>query len=320
MKRLAPLLAACIALCACVAAHAHPGAGLVVADDGTVFFADVGRETIWKLSPEGELTPLVRDRWTHALFLAADGTLYYEREIPNGGTAPCSLWRITPDGTHERLIAPQPDRRNFAGDEFVVDAVGNVYYAHSVRGEDGGWRVHLMRRTPEGEVTEFTGRGDGALFTDGAPDSAVIRIVTAMAMGPDGAIYFADRDHLRKVELTGERAGFVTTIATGLIDTEPQDPPERRGPSTTINRLYGLAIDADGRAIIAYQAGRRVIRVSADGTQREVIRRTPGEWSPLGVATRGEDVYVLEVADSAIQRLRVIRVGPDGESKTLTAI
>ena len=61
-------------------ALAHPGNGIVVAKDGTVYFADVTNETIWKLTPDGKLSPLVRNRWTHSLFLAPDGTLYYERE------------------------------------------------------------------------------------------------------------------------------------------------------------------------------------------------------------------------------------------------
>ena len=314
------LLIALLTLCCATLAHAHPGNGIVVAPDGTVYFADVARETIWKLSPDGDLTPLVRDTWTHCLYLAPDGTLYYEREEPAEGVAPCSFWRITPDGQRERVIAPQRDRRNFAGAEFAVDGEGNVYYAHSRRDADRQWRARIMRRTPAGEITEFTGRGRGPLFTDGDPDAATIRIVTAMAMGPEGAIYFADRDHVRRVELTGERAGHVATITSDLIDERPKDSPNRSGPSTTINRIYGLAIDDQRRPIVAYQAGRRVVRISADGTNREVVRRTPGRWSPLGVATRGHDVYVLECGDATIEQLRVIKISADGKAETLAEL
>ena len=302
-----------------VAVSAHPGNGIAVAPDGTVYFADVGRETIWKLGPERELTPLVRNRWTHSLFLRKDGTLFYEREEPVEGVAPCSFWRITPEGVHERLIPPQHDRRNFSGAEFVVDDDGNVYYAHNVRDQDNKWRTRIMCRTPGGEVRPFTGMGDGPLFRDGGPNTSTIRIVTAMAMGPDGAIYFADRDHIRRVVLDGEEAGTVTTIAVGLIDDRPREPPQRRGPPTTINRLYGMCVEASGDVLVAYQAGRRVMRVSSDG-HVENVYQTRGRWSPLGVAAMDGTVYVLEVGDRSIEDLRVVTFSEDGSVSTLVTV
>ncbi len=85
-------------------ALAHPGDGIVVAPDGTIYFTDVGRKIIWKLSPDGTLSPAARDRWTHGLLLAADGTLYYEREVQRGDAFPASFWKMTPDGEQVRLI------------------------------------------------------------------------------------------------------------------------------------------------------------------------------------------------------------------------
>jgi hypothetical protein len=313
------LLVVLILLATAFTTLAHPGNGIVVGDDGAIHFADVGRETIWHLDPDGALTPRVRDRWTHCLFLAPDGTLYYEREEPGEGVAPCSFWRIAPDGTHERLIEPQRDRRQFSGGDFVVDASGAVYYPYSVRHAEGGWRTQIMRRTPKGDVRTFTGLGDGPRFTDGGPHIATIRIVTAMAMGPDGHIYFCDRHHVRRIQIEGENAGAVTTIASNLIEEAPSDPPERRGPSTTINRLYGIAVADNGDVIVAYQAGRRVLRVAPDG-EVESIHASDGRWSPIGVATRDDDVYVLEVADASIEQLRVVRLSPDGARTTLVSL
>ena len=207
-------------------AAGHPGSGIVVTGDGTVYFTDVMNETIWALPPEGTLAPLQRNRWTHCLFLGDDGTLFYEREEPVDGVAPCSFWKITPDGDHVRLIAPESDRRKFAGAEFVVDDDEHVYYAHTERDATNQWRTRIMKRTPAGEVSVFTGAGAGPLYQDGPPEQATIRIVTAMARGPEGDIYFADRNHVRRVSPDGT----VTTIATGLIDEHPADPPFRSGP------------------------------------------------------------------------------------------
>ncbi len=310
------------ALAAAVVAAAHPGNGIAVAPDGTVYFADVARETIWRVPPGGGPVAAVRDRWTHSLQLAADGTLYYEREEPVEGVAPASFWRLTPEGRNERLIAPQSDRRSFSGGEFAIDEAGNVYYPHSVR-VGGEWRTLIMKRTPSGEVSEFSGRGDGELYKDGDAATATIRIVTSMTMAPDGAIYIADRDHVRRIETAAGREGAVTTIAAGIIDEKPADPPHTSGPSTTINRIYGIAVDAAGEVLVAYSAGRRVVRIGADGTS-VVVRATPGRWSPLGVAwgaggDGGSAVYVLEAADASIEQLRVVRI-EDGEVETVVEL
>jgi len=295
----------------------HPGSGIAVRDDGTVIFTDISRRTIWEVAPGGEPVALVRDRWTHSLMLGPDGALYYEREEPVEGVAPCSFWRLGEDGAHERLIAPTRERRAFAGTVFALDAEMNVYYPHMER-VDGGWRARIMQRTPGGVVSAFTGLGDGALYADGGPGESTVRIVTAMASAPDGSVYFTDLHHVRRVETGGPDAGAITTVASGLIDEDPEDPPERRGPSTTINRLYGLAVDDNGSVFVAYQAGRRVTRVSAGG-EAETLRESGRRWSPLGVALRGDEVYVLEVADGGIGALRVVRV-VDGEAEVVVSV
>lgn len=303
----------------CSGAFAHPGSGIVVSDEGTVYFCDVGRETIWRIDAGGEAAAHVRGTWTHSLALDADGLLYYEREESVGGAFPCSLWRVGADGEPERLIEAQLDRRMFSGPGFVLGRDGSVYYPHSERVGDDEWRVRIIRRTAEGEVSVFAGGGDGALYLDGDADTATIRIITAMTMGADGVIWFADRDHVRRVPTLGDRAGHVETVASGLIDADPKDPPLKRGPSTTINRLFGIAVDDRSRALVAYQAGRRVLRVDREGVA-EVVFRSEADWSPIGVAARGEAVYVLEVHDDSIERLRVRRLDAGGGGEVLAEL
>jgi hypothetical protein len=222
-----------------VAVHAHPGSGIVVSEDGTVYFADVSRRTIWKCSPDGTLAPLLRDHWTHDLKLTRDGILYYEVEGPsNGSQAPCSLWRLNPKGEPERLIAFTHDRSSFAGEPFAVDGSGNIYFSHMVRHETDKWRALVRKRTPDGTVTTLAGSLDGPLYRDGPSDKASFRIITAMTAVPGRSIYVLDRDRLRNISPDGE----VRTIASGLIDDDPSDPPETRGPRATINRLYGVCV------------------------------------------------------------------------------
>jgi len=296
-------------------ASAHPGSGIAITPDGTIYIADVSRETIWKIAADGKAVPLLRDHWTHDVKLAADGSLYYEVEgDSDGGPAPRSLWRQNPDGTRENLIPFTHDFASFAGEPFAVDQDGNVFFSHMERGEHGEWRALIRRRTPSGDVTTLAGSLKGEPYRDGTGAQASFRIITAMCTGIDGAIYVLDRNHVRRVSKTGE----VRTIATGLIDANPVDPPETRGPPTTINRLYGLCAAADGSMLIAYQAGRRVIRVTQDG-QQSVVHRSESHWSPIGVAQHNSMLYVLEVGDET-HGPRVVRVDSDGHVATVVTI
>lgn len=312
------LAAALVTLFLCASLRAHPGSGIAVADDGTIYFADVGRRTIWLYSPDGKLTPVLRNHWTHDLKLTSDGLLYFEREgDANGSAAPRSLSRIKPGEKPELLIDYTLDFASFAGEPFTIDDEGNIYFSHMVRDVDDKWRALIRKRTPEGKVTTLAGVLDGPLYQDGAGDKASFRIISGMATGPGGAIYVLDRDHVRKISKTGE----VTTITSGIIDQKPSDPPETRGPPTTINRLYGLCVTEDGDVYVAYHAGRRVIRVAADG-KTDVAYRSPNNWAPIGVAHRNGMIYVLDSRDGGGKnggpRVRVVR--PDGTIETVVTV
>lgn len=266
--------------------QAHPGDGIVITPDGTIYFADVSRETIWKWTADDKLTEVRNNCWTHSLYFSSDGSLYYEREVPGEDFWPASLWKMTPQGKHVRIIQPQADRSQFAGGPFVIDEEGGVYFGHVPRGLK---RSRLMKRSMAGEVSVVSGLGTGELFKDGSRDTATIRMITGMTRGPDGSIYFADRDRIRR--LTSD--GMLTTVASGLLDEKPSDPPQKRGPPTTINRLYGLTVAKDGTVYVAYHSGRRVIRIAKDGRTRNVYQ-TSRPWAPVGVAIHKGALYVLD--------------------------
>ncbi len=298
-------------------ANAHPGPGLEIGSDGTLYFADVARKTIWKYNEKSGLEPLVRNRWTHHLQLTNDGTLYYERESPLPGTPPQEFWKITPDGKNVQLIKPESDRSQFNGVGFALAEDGNLYFAHSVRGQDGGWRHIIRKRTPESEVSTIAGSLTSPLYSDGAGTNASFRIITGMTIGPDGMIYVLDKDKIRKITLDGN----VTTLASDLLDDSPKDPPHRRGPPTTINRLNGLAVDQHGNVYVAYQAGRCVFRVSKKDPQIKKIYEVKRPWSPIGVAVRGGTVFALEIGDaSASAGPRVRKIDEDGKVSAVVTV
>ncbi len=303
------------ALCSATA-FAHPGHGIAVSKGGDVYFADVARTTIWRYSKAGELSVAVADTWSHTLRLHEDGTLYFERELPVDGVAPAELNRLSPAGLRQTVIPAETDRSRFGGSGFLVMADASVLFPYTARGEDGKHRGFIGQRTKEGDVSIFAGAKAGALFVDGPKERATFRMITDMAMGKDGALYVIDRDRLRAID----KKGVTRTIAKGLLDEPPADPPQKVGPPTTINRLYGLAISDDGQFFIAYHSGRKVLRVSSDG-KRETIYEAARPWTPVGVAVRDGQCIVLEANDdlrASGPRLRVIEHGKP--ARTLVTI
>ncbi len=287
----------------------HPGSGLEVAADGAVYLADVGAETIWRIAPDGSISPAVHDSWTHELQLEPDGTLVYEREHTGYEQAPQSLRTLAPDGERRVLIPAPPVRERFGSNAFARMADGSVVFAHTVRGEDGRWRAIIRQRDADdhdgSRVRTIAGALGGELYQDGPGSESTFRMIVNMRPMPDGSVLLLDRDRVRKIAFDESGMCTVTTQGPSLIEPKPKDPPFRSGPETTWNRLYGLAAEPDGSALVTYFAGRRVVRISPEGDVTNVYT-SDRDWSPIGVAIGPKgSIHVSEISDRG-GRLRVL--------------
>lgn len=290
---------------------AHPGSGLEIAADGTIYVADVGSETIWQVAPDGSVSPLVTNSWTHEMHLMADGTLVYEREHTGYEQAPQSLRTISPEGEREVIIQPPPDRGRFGSNAFCRAPDGVVTFSHTVRGEDGKWREVIRQRDSDdhdgSRVRTVAGSTKGERYLDGPAMEATFHRIMDMRLLADGTIVLLDRDRVRRMTPTENGSYTVTTQGPTLIDAKPADPPTRGGPETTWNRLYGLAVDEKGNAIVAYNAGRRVMRITPDGTL-STLHTSGDDWAPVGVAIGPNgSVHISEISDRG-GRIRVLRI------------
>lgn len=298
---------------------AHPGSGLEVASDGTIYVADVAHETIWRIDSDGSLRTWVTDTWTHEFHLAPDDALIYEREHTGFEQAPQSLHAITPDGERTQFFGPPPDRSRFNGTAFARAPDGSVTFTQTVRGEDNQWYCIIRQRDADdhdgSRSRTIAGATSGPMYRDGSADEATFRMIVDMRLLDDGTLVLLDRDRVRHFSPDGE----VSTRGPSLIDDPPHDPPTRGGPETTWNRLYGLEVGPDGSTFVAYYAGRRIIRIDADGVT-SVAYQCPPSWAPLGVAIDAEQCLVIsEIADRG-DRLRVLRLLSDGTTEIVADI
>ena len=129
----------------------------------------------------------------------------------------------------------------------AADADGNLYFADPV--------THVVRKsTPDGTVTTLAGavntpalpgQGDGALA------SARFAAPTRVATGRDGSIWVAQTLGLRRI-----KDGVVTTVDATV-------------------RPVGLAIDADGNAIVATGAATgQVLRITPAGAKTVLVQES----------------------------------------------
>jgi hypothetical protein len=280
---------ALFALAGQAASAAEPGSGILVDHEKQVWFTDAGG--IWRLTGGGELTQQSKQ---------AAQTLGYDINGRYAQAKPERYQRITGKGVSPAVLASTTG-------PIAMGPEGDVYYAAS--NESGP--LHILRLSPNGEsfvVAKFPDNGKGEK----------LRRVNGMAVGPDGAIYVAGNHTIRKVT----REGAVTSIV-GPLDSIPDCIKVTGLKKSWRPYMRGITVDGAGNIYVAAAACSTVLRVTADGKVATVLQSDAG-WTPTGVATYEQDLYVLEYqnAGSPNKKLwvpRIRKLTPEGKATTLTA-
>ena len=285
------------------------GVAATVSND--VVFCDVRRDSVWKLDRNGHLSTVLTGTHCRGLAVSPDGFVYGERV--NAGTHmdassgalrddSVGIWRVGLSGTplwvEPPTIAPDPSIW------IVIDRDGRSY----------GWngalpqtRLSQIVRHEAGSSVVVAGGRWGQ--RDGTGPAAQFGGVAGLALSPDGTIVVVDSGNVRRVT----RSGVVTTESVGSISN-----PEAGlfGQVGLWDHTIGVAIAADGSAVVVdYPAG-RVVSVARDGRATELWRSTGianwvsgGRWGwrPTGVAILQSGYYVME--DWALPSLAADLVG-----------
>jgi sugar lactone lactonase YvrE len=289
-------------------------AGVALDGQGSLYVADAGNSKIRKVSPDGLIATVASgcgwpDDYDAPCAIAADkrGNVYVADST--------GVNRIGPDGASIVVW----DRPCYS---IAVDNTGNLYIANQF--------VHQIRRlAATGEMTVVAGDGTLGYSGDGGPaTSAQLSFPMALAVDPDGNLYFADhqtKPRIRKVS----RDGVITTVAGGgsgtLLD----------GTSAVVGELrevIGLAADAAGNVFFQefsafyptfLEIPRRVRKISSDGIVTTIAGTgDPGYSGDGGPATQARlnpqanergnnlaidnagNVYVADAGNNAVRILR----------------
>src|SRR5918992_2930118 len=278
-------------------AQAHPAWGIAVDRQGQVYFSDL--KTIWKIDAQGKLSVFRAGGHTHELNIDEAGNVYGEHDFS-------VIWKMTPAGDFSYIQAPtdNPPR----GVSIWRDRDGNMY---SVEQNNHLRRETLLwRRTPSGNVSVLAGSSYG--HADGKGSQAKFSNIVGMAFGPDGSLYLTDSSSVRRVTMDGT----VTTLARNVMVENASGNPA--GGSS----LFGIAVDAQGKAFVADYGNRRILKIAPNGQMTTLIR-TEESWFPTGVAERGGELYILEESHTPAYKpigTRVRKLFPDGRVTVLATV
>lgn len=280
--------------------------GLAREADGSLLVG--GQTGIFRIAPDGSLSR-VSDEGVWDVAPAPDGSVY--------AAAWSAILRFDSDGSRRVLAGRTEPLRGVFG--LTSDDEGNVYFA-----ESGTHLVHRME--PNGSLHLVGGvrneAGAGSDGDGGPARAARFNRPFNVALGPDGALYVATFDRIRKID----PAGTVTTVAGGGSGPRANYFGEG-GPATEASLInpWSLTVSDAGDLFIAERDNGRIRRV--DG-ETGVITTYAGSASFTGASTHAETTSVARPSGLAFDlsgvgyfadtlNHRVRRIGPDGSIETV---
>jgi hypothetical protein len=258
----------------------HPAWGIVVDANKCIYFSDL--ETVYKIDSQGKLSIFragVSGRHVHDLSVDAGGNVYGLENVyePRTEKHLRAIWKISPAGAYTEIVSLTENLPS--GMSNWLDADGNTYSVEPWNNEKK--ETKIIKRTADGKTSVYAGGKYG--YLDGRKEKAEFGAITDLVFGLDKAIYLTDDNRVRKIDETGN----VKTIYSKEITVKNQKSVEASP------QLFGLDVDPQNNIFAADFANRRLLKINSDGAVT-MFYTSEKDWSPLGVATFGDEVFVLE--------------------------
>ena len=189
----------------------------------------------------------------------------------------------------------------------AIDRAGNIFIADTSNN-----RIRKLS-TDGTRVSTIAGTGVAG-FTDGRAGEAQFDGPIGIAVDPSGNLFIADtyNDSIRKITTEG----IVTTIA----GTGSPGYSDGHGNGAMFDTPCGVAIDKDGNVFVADTGNHAIRKINANGEVTTIAGRSDtgsqgGEVRlnhPVGISITHDGFLFISDEESG----RIIRIAPDGESRT----
>ena len=252
-------------------AGAHPGWGLQVTLDGSVYFTDLAH--VWVLRDTRKAERWVSEVHAHALYLdEAENLIGDHSWVDEAGAFHTEYWRVGPDGNRAPISAYEA-AAHFGmrlDDQHRLLPVSDV--------NDGTAR--LLRLSVTGAQAVIGGGAVGSV--DGPLKQARFGPIGAVISDGQDGLLMTSGGQLRRISARGE---MTTLIGAGagypLV-------PDRASP------LLGVSLAFNGDVFLADLDKRNVIRLGRDLAMPVVVLESAFAWTITGVQVEGSYVYLLE--------------------------
>ena len=278
------------------AGFAHPPSGIVVDQQGRVYFLYHG---LVRIESSGQLSTIDENTGGHWMALVTNGA------VPAGNLGP-----------YKKVLADGNTLLYGDGAPLAMDEDGSLFYGSN------GARAELF---PAGAlaVAKLSANGQRSLFSPALKDKLAEfgDGVTALTVSPDGFVYVATWKGFAKLKPDGSIAKMVYPLTVDDCDRDPAD----HNPANAASPFFrGIAVDAAGNVYLAATSCHRVLKVGADGKVSTLLK-SERPWTPTGITLRGQDVYVLEYTNANGPRTegwypRVRRIAKDGVVQTVVTV
>lgn len=278
---------------------AHPGSGIVVADDGSIYFVDTGAG-VWRIPRQGGVVRHEGSPWhwmtidRHSRFTAAQPP-----KLAGG----------------DLEVTPGEPRLIISSDFPIVVAPDGALYFPEVN-QNG--QVQIMRLPPRGSKKAFATL-PVAHEIDPSGKTIEAKWIHGLAAGPNGSLYYAERQAMRQIAPDGK----ITLLAGSIKVPDCQHPPAITGDRVD-PALRGLDVTPSGTVYVAASACSALLKITNRG-EVSVALRAEDPWSPMGVAVHGDELYVLEYCYIPTDRRedwipRVRKVLADGKVTVIATV
>jgi|GEM_PF-1117442 len=255
---------------------AHPSWGIVVGQDGNIYYVDVmhhGDGGLCRINPSSNKLEVIQDN-LHAHYLQVDNNgilwaaadLWHEGEIEGEGHH--YLVKCDPSTNIIDTVFFTDDEDVFFGNNFAVDGKNGVVY----------FTIHnkIFANDFRGQTTQVIDHEFGWINTFNTDQQ--------------GNIWITDKQKDNGTLYQWNKEEGLNAYAANLLQEPIADPIFKEANH---HRLYAIGFDVDGSPLLCDNATRTIRKIGPSGVI-DTVYKSPDSWHPIGIYTYNGRYYVME--------------------------